>query len=552
MGNGSICTNGDQQQVLIPELTDFVANLQEAFPEAAYWRIGELAAAALNATAEKLPSELLETQYVAMVQRLAKDHSTVVRAACAHLLSIPYPSLRDHLKSVFRTIFFNLSRDSSIAVRVAACSALKSFIPVVADQQVISELAQLFAQQSADKEFLIRESSVENCIQLAETLVGPKKNCLLPSVRDFSKDASPNIRRIFAHHFLRICQAMSGGMEQREMAELFMKLATDETREVRSTLAHDFLRICQAMSGGMEQREMVELFMKLAADKTQEVRSTLAKNVIGFSLLIQKDQAIVLLPVIPELVSRQNRYEIARLVMQLSKLIGLHHTITSLLPHFSSLLQDKFPKFAENFPPQITAAMDSQTLGNCLSDAIRSLATDGEWRVRELVVKEIPFMADHLGVSFDSFFGPLLVQSLCDPVSDVRLAAGNVARCLAKCLGQEWANASLIPAVLALLSEHWSRRMSVLYALRQTSSVLGEEIITRRILPTVCQLSTDDVPNIRLNCCKALGELILKFETSSARALILPVLTRLSYDIDRDVQFYAREALQSFYRFHSS
>ena len=232
MGKGSICTNGDQQQVLIPELTDFVADLQEAFPESAYWRIGELAAAALNATAEKLPSELLETQYVAMVQRLAKDHSTVVRAACAHLLSIPYPSLRDHLKSVFRTIFFNLSRDSSIAVRVAACSALKSFIPVVADQQVISELAQLFAQQSADKEFLIRESSVENCIHLAETLVGPKKNCLLPSVRDFSKDASPNIRRIFAHHFLRICQAMSGGMEQREMVELFMKLATDETQEV--------------------------------------------------------------------------------------------------------------------------------------------------------------------------------------------------------------------------------------------------------------------------------------------------------------------------------
>ena len=42
--------------------------------------------------------------------------------------------------------------------------------------------------------------------------------------------------------------------------------------------------------------------------------------------------------------------------------------------------------------------MDSQTLGNCLSDLIRSLATDEEWRVRELVVKEIPFMADHLGV----------------------------------------------------------------------------------------------------------------------------------------------------------
>ena len=473
----------------------------------------QLAAAALNATAEKLPSELLETQYVAMVQRLAEDHSTVVRAACAHLLSIPYPSLRDHLKSVFRTILFNLSRDSSIAVRVAACSALKSFVPVVADQQVISELAQLFAQQSADKEFLIRKFSVENCIHLAETLVGPKKNCLLPSVRDFSKDASQNIRRIFAHHFLRICQAMSGGMEQREMVELFMKLATD---------------------------------------KTQEVRSTLAKNVTGFSLLIQKDQAIVLLPVIPELVSRQNRYEIARLVMQLSKLIGLHHTITSLVPHFSSLLQDKFPKFAENFPPQITAAMDSQTLGNRLSDAIRSLATDEEWRVRELVVKEIPFMADHLGLSFDSFFGPPLVQSLCDPVSEVRLAAGNVARCLAKCLGQEWANASLISEVLAQLSGHWSRRMSVLYALRQTSSVLGEEIITERILPTVCQLSTDRVPNIRLNCCKALGELILKFETSSARALILPVLTRLSNDPDRDVQFYAREALQSFYRFHSS
>ena len=92
----------------------------------------------------------------------------------------------------------------------------------------------------------------------------------------------------------------------------------------------------------------------------------------------------------------------------------------------------------------------------------------------------------------------------------------------------------------------------MLYALRQTSSVLAEEIVTQRILPTVCQLSTDRVPNIRLNCCKALGELILKFATSSARALILPVLTRLSNDRDRDVQFYAREALQSFYRFHSS
>ena len=119
VGNGSICTNGDQQQVLIPELTNFVADLQAAFPESAkefdqfspcvgvprqatcslqlfeslctdYICFNEerrktgvqLAAAALNATAEKLPSELLETQYVAMVQRLAEDHSTVVGCLC--------------------------------------------------------------------------------------------------------------------------------------------------------------------------------------------------------------------------------------------------------------------------------------------------------------------------------------------------------------------------------------------------------------------------------------------------------------------------------------
>lgn len=64
------------------------------------------------------------------------------------------------------------------------------------------------------------------------------------------------------------------------------------------------------------------------------------------------------------------------------------------------------------------------------------------------------------------------------------------------------------------------------------------------MLPLVIRLASDSVPNIRFNVAKTLHSLIPHLDSQTVQTKVKPCLTKLFEDPDRDVKFYASQALQ--------
>ena len=64
------------------------------------------------------------------------------------------------------------------------------------------------------------------------------------------------------------------------------------------------------------------------------------------------------------------------------------------------------------------------------------------------------------------------------------------------------------------------------------------------MLPLVMRLAQDTVPNIRFNVAKTLSTLIPLMDGAVVQSKVKPCLAKLFDDTDRDVKFYASQALQ--------
>jgi serine/threonine-protein phosphatase 2A regulatory subunit A len=64
------------------------------------------------------------------------------------------------------------------------------------------------------------------------------------------------------------------------------------------------------------------------------------------------------------------------------------------------------------------------------------------------------------------------------------------------------------------------------------------------MLPLLLRLAPDTVPNIRFNVAKTLSTLIPLLDGTVVQQKVRPCLSKLFDDTDRDVKFYASQALQ--------
>lgn len=80
--------------------------------------------------------------------------------------------------------------------------------------------------------------------------------------------------------------------------------------------------------------------------------------------------------------------------------------------------------------------------------------------------------------------------------------------------------------------------------LQVLAPVVGSEVITTTILPIVTEMSRDGVANVRFNVAKTLELLMAQVSDKSVvSAQIVPVLSTLNEDPDRDVKYFAQKAL---------
>ena len=74
---------------------------------------------------------------------------------------------------------------------------------------------------------------------------------------------------------------------------------------------------------------------------------------------------------------------------------------------------------------------------------------------------------------------------------------------------------------------------------------LGPEVAHSKFTPLTLQMAKDPVPNVRFSVARTLHTLIAHIDSSVVQKQIKPCLLSLSEDSDRDVQYFASQALQA-------
>jgi serine/threonine-protein phosphatase 2A regulatory subunit A len=64
------------------------------------------------------------------------------------------------------------------------------------------------------------------------------------------------------------------------------------------------------------------------------------------------------------------------------------------------------------------------------------------------------------------------------------------------------------------------------------------------MLPTVLNLASDPVANVRFNVAKTLNKMCPHIGSSALQTQVKPALEKLNQDADADVKFFSAEALE--------
>ena len=98
--------------------------------------------------------------------------------------------------------------------------------------------------------------------------------------------------------------------------------------------------------------------------------------------------------------------------------------------------------------------------------------------------------------------------------------------------------------------DNYLHRMTVIFALTTMADALPANTVRDSVLPTVIDLSSDPIPNIRFNVAKSLETMIPLLKQNQAMlelvsSMAKPTLEKLSADKDGDVRFFATRALEA-------
>ena len=83
--------------------------------------------------------------------------------------------------------------------------------------------------------------------------------------------------------------------------------------------------------------------------------------------------------------------------------------------------------------------------------------------------------------------------------------------------GVAWSDKNIIPKLLGLHTQvNYLHRLTPIYGIRVLIPVVTPDLIAKKFIPVLNTLSTDKIPNIRMNVCKTIKEVSGKVKGSEA------------------------------------
>jgi len=473
--------------------------------------------ASLEAIAAAMPDDQLAKRYIPFVLDLAVKDWFTARISASALFAGVYKRVPEQAQRNWRSFFLRLCMDESPIVRRSALLHMGAVSQQVQPQEVVSEFLGVFKALSDDQQDSVRIQVVPNCVTIA--LAVPREQQLaivLPAVLSIAADKSWRVRWSLAAQFPAVCAALGERTTNDHLSVAFEALLNDAEAEVRSAGASNISKICKLLNKDRIIGKILPITQRLVTDSSEFARASLAS-----------------------------------VINDLATLLGRDDTVTHLLPMLLLLLRDEMSDVRLSVISNLGAinhVIGIELLSQSLLPAIVDLSEDPKWRVRLAIIEHIPMLAEQLGKEFFSDrLSALCMTWLGDDVYTVRKAAAANLKRLVDLFGHKWSFEQILPRIERLqVHTNYLHRMTALYAVQALVRVLAGEHVEANLLPLVTALAADPVPNVRFTAAKSLAGLhnALAKSMSSSKTSIGALLNGLVTDTDRDVRYFAKQALE--------
>jgi len=273
---------------------------------------------------------------------------------------------------------------------------------------------------------------------------------------------------------------------------------------------------------------------------------------VSFIKIINQDKLYILIPHIQTLARDANshvRQYICDVIAAVVPLVGKDVSLPKLFPFLLELIEDKEPDVRISCLRSLVkfAEVLGSELMNSISPHFKNLMDDKKWRVREALYSSLVELAAHFGNAdlFAKHIEPLFFQYLKDKASVIRDLGVSKIPTLIQTFKNDWFFNNCVPKLTETLNKQngYLYRITALSSLRAAAAHLSNDAVSDKVLPILIKNAKDEVPNVRFVVIKILKSLAVKLDNSTINSYIKPLFQELSNDSDKDVAFYAQEAL---------
>lgn len=480
--------------------------------------VRQAASESVQTIADQLPDNSFQTDYAALLERLATKEWFTARISAAGLIPAAFPRLSESQRHSFLNYFAKLCKDETPMVRRIAAQHLgvmfKNVVQVMGrsalepDGTVVQVFMPLYEQfASTEQPDSVRLQTSENCVAFGEVMSGlaQSEGPLLDSELDLLKrilplivatidDRSWRVRWTAAAKFALVITAYDHLPDAIDvLVPAYEKLLQDPEAEVRTAATFNLAHVakCQAL---------VPIPSAQHGHASAPEAASLAPRITVAERLVKRVTSLT------EDDSEHVRAALAMVATGLAPVLGKDATITHLVPPVLLLLRDAASEVRLNLISSLDAlnqVIGVDLLSQSLLPAILDLAQDGKWRIRLAIIEHIPLLAKQLG---RDFFTEKLV-SLCvgwlgDDIATIRTAAAANLKHLTALFGTEWATENLVPSILEIRKhDSYLRRLTALQACSMMATEMAQDVASLEILPLILEMATDIVSGVDGQLC---------------------------------------------------
>lgn len=506
---------GGDRAICLMELLGALATVEETV-------VRDKAVESANNVINALSADAVVKSVLPVVERLTRGDWFTARVSACGLFASAYKRLREapeetvEHRVALRRLFEFLCQDDTPMVRRAASKSIGPFAAALEREHVVGCILPLFHGLASDDQDSVRLLAIENCAALAKLLdERSNQDSIMPLARACAEDKSWRVRNNVAEAFYDLSHAVGKAATVSTLLPSFVKLLQDPEAEVRASAAKNVARYCDLIGAARFTSDIVPCLRDLAADVAQAVRVCLAEAVVD-------------------------------VVGKLSPAEANAH-LTPLLLLF--LRPDEAPEVRLKVIAaldRIAAAVGPEVVASQILPALETLGGDGQWRVRRVILDQLPLLASTLGPDmFSSRLFGLFCDGLSDKVAEVRKAAAAIITPLGDCLGDAWVTATLVPKLRQLhdAATCYLDRITVLYAVCALVAAKAATGSISVVVPLVEGALKDPVPNVRFVGLRAASAVAKHTKDTGVGSRCRTAIGGLTSDPDSDVRFFATEAM---------